>query len=72
MNSGVFLPELYKGDERMTEKERYKEMIESNGYIDLRVVGEFLRKGMIADYELVAEIFDDGMSNNDIFYRDIA
>jgi len=40
-------------------------MIEENAYITFEVVTEFLRKGMIADLELVANIFDKGMSVSD-------
>lgn len=42
-------------------KEKYKELIEGNGYITWDVVTSFLRKGMIADFALVAEIYDNGM-----------
>ncbi len=48
-----------------TQKQKYKEMIEENAYITFEVVTEFLRKGMIADLELVANIFDKGMSVSD-------
>ena len=46
-------------------KQQYKEMIENNAYITFDVVTEFLRKGFIADFELVANIFDEGMSTLD-------
>jgi len=49
----------------MKSKKEYKEMITSNGYIMFDVVTEFLRKGMIADYELIAEIYNKGMSQDD-------
>lgn len=43
----------------------YKEMLDDNGYINLPVVARFLRQGLIADYEIVAEIFNEGLSATD-------
>ena len=44
---------------------QYKEMIESAGYIQEQTVCKFLRAGMIADFELVSDIFNKGMSISD-------
>lgn len=48
----------------MTAKQ-YKEMIEGVGYIQERLMCEFLRAGMIADFEFVSDIFNKGMSVSD-------
>ena len=49
--------------------EYYKDILENNGYINLESVAEFLRSNMIADYEVIAEIFNKGMSQTD--YQDL-
>ena len=48
----------------MTKKE-YKEVLLNNGYINLEAISEFLKHNCIADYEVISEIFNKGMSNND-------
>jgi len=46
-------------------KEEYKEILVNNGYINLENVCNFLKDNCIADYEVISEIFDKGMSGND-------
>jgi len=36
-------------------------MIKDNGYIQRNLVINFLQNGCIADYELIAEIYNNGM-----------
>ena len=48
----------------MTTKD-YKELIENNGYINREAVIEYLRNNCIADYEIIADVFNKGMSNLD-------
>ena len=47
----------------------YKGILENNGYINLENVIKFLRENCIADYEVIAEIFGKGLSNQD--YSDL-
>jgi hypothetical protein len=44
-------------------KKDYKEILLNNGYINFEVVKNFLREGCIADYEVISEIFNGGMSD---------
>ena len=46
-------------------REEYKEILENNGYINLVNVINFLRENCIADYEVIAEIYNKGMSIRD-------
>jgi len=46
-------------------KKQYKDLLTNNGYINFPNVSEFLRNNCIADYEVIAEIFNKGMSNDD-------
>ncbi len=46
-------------------KNQYINLIENNAYITFDVITTFLRAGMIADFELVADIFNKGMSTSD-------
>jgi len=47
------------------KKDYYKDLLTNNGYINLGSVSEFLRNNCIADYEVIAEIFGKGLSNDD-------
>lgn len=49
----------------MTSKEKYREMLEDNGYIDLELVLGFLNDASISDIQAVAEVFGHGMSQSD-------
>ena len=49
----------------MKNKEHYKELLESNGYINLPAVIEFLRNNCIADFEVISEIYGKGMRMDD-------
>jgi len=46
-------------------KQEYKDILENNGYINLYAVVNFLRENCIADYEIISEIFNNGMSVTD-------
>ena len=48
-------------------KDKYKELLEGNGYIGLSSVLGFLKEGCIADYEAISDIFSGGMSNEDYY-----
>ena len=48
-------------------KEQYKELLTNNGYINLKSVSEFLSNNCIADYEVISDIFNKGMSNDDYY-----
>jgi len=48
-------------------KDKYKELLEGNGYINLLNVLDFLKDNCIADYEAISDIFSGGMSNDDYY-----
>ncbi|MBW1973788.1 MAG: hypothetical protein JRI44_13280 [Deltaproteobacteria bacterium] len=50
-------------------KENYKDILLNNGYINLSAVIDFLRNNCIADFEVVSDIFNEGMSESD--YQDL-
>jgi hypothetical protein len=56
----------------MSTIQGYKNKIENNRYIQHNLVINFLQEGMIADYELIAEIFNNGMSVTDYNHLHIA
>ena len=43
-------------------KQEYKNILQNNGYINLANVADFLKQNCIADYEVISEIFDSGLS----------
>ena len=49
--------------------EYYQDILENNGYINLEAVMNFLEDNCIADYEVVAEVFNKGLSIGD--YQDL-
>ena len=49
----------------MTRKEQYKNLLAWNAYIDLPKVLKFLKEGSIADYEVVSQIYNNGMCLKD-------
>ena len=49
--------------------EHYKNLIEDNGYINKTAVIEFLSNNCIADFGVIADIFNEGMSICD--YEDL-
>jgi len=52
-----------------TIKENYKDILLNNSYINLLAVMDFLRNNCIADFEVISEIFNKGMSISD--YQDL-
>ena len=62
--SKVGLLKIKKTIKTMT-KEEYKNLILNNGYINTEAVIEFLRNNYIADYEVIAEIYNNGISLSD-------
>lgn len=50
-------------------KKEYKNILQSNGYINLANVVDFLKQNCIADFAAISEIFDRGMSISD--YREL-
>jgi len=49
------------------KKKEYRELIENNEYINQEAVVDFLRNNCIADFEVIAEVFNKGMSNDDYY-----
>lgn len=47
------------------KKQDYKDILENNGYINLFAVVSFLRENCIADFGVISEIFNNGMSLDD-------
>lgn len=43
----------------------YQYILENNGYINLEAVMNFLENNCIADYEVISEIFNKGLSQDD-------
>ena len=43
-------------------KQEYKDILQYNGYINLYEVSRFLRENCIADFGVISEIFNKGMS----------
>ena len=46
----------------ITKKEYYKGILQNNAYINLNTVKDFLQNNCVADYEVIAEIFNKGMT----------
>ena len=49
------------------KKKEYRALIEHNEYINQEAVVDFLRNNCIADFEVIAEVFNKGMSNDDYY-----
>lgn len=49
----------------MSKRDDYIEMLESNGYINIEAILDFLKENFIADFEIVSQIYRGGMSNLD-------
>ena len=46
-------------------KEEYKNLLLNNAYINLENVLDFLKNNFIADFEVISEIYNKGMSQAD-------